>query len=191
MSNLRSKLIRLAHANPELRPHILPMLSKQAAVATLVRVQDESAFKKAEDVADDLVDLVEKAIDLSDDRLLYDLPETEEKLAFALDVALKKIKSSTQSFLASKAVRRPLRDSISGDVTLTQKEHLALLSSVKEAIRSSTETWEISSRTFADNDDPTSKELWKVVNEITRKSRLVISLLHRAFPEVVDLRRIL
>jgi len=30
MSTLRSNLIRLAHENPELRPHLLPMLTKEA-----------------------------------------------------------------------------------------------------------------------------------------------------------------
>lgn len=31
MSNkLRSSIIRLAHSNPELRPHLLPLLSKEA-----------------------------------------------------------------------------------------------------------------------------------------------------------------
>lgn len=32
MTTLRSKLIRLAHENPGIRPHILPLLDKQASV---------------------------------------------------------------------------------------------------------------------------------------------------------------
>lgn len=32
MNNLRSKAIKLAHSNPELRPHLLPLLKKEAAV---------------------------------------------------------------------------------------------------------------------------------------------------------------
>jgi hypothetical protein len=31
MENLRSKIIHLAHANPSLRPHLLPLVSKTAA----------------------------------------------------------------------------------------------------------------------------------------------------------------
>lgn len=31
--NLRTKLIRLAHQNPELRPHLLPLLAKQGKTA--------------------------------------------------------------------------------------------------------------------------------------------------------------
>lgn len=31
MGNLRSKIIRLAHQNPALRPHLLPLLSRTAA----------------------------------------------------------------------------------------------------------------------------------------------------------------
>jgi hypothetical protein len=31
MSTLRAKIIRLAHAKPELRPHLLPLVSREAA----------------------------------------------------------------------------------------------------------------------------------------------------------------
>ena len=187
---LRSKLIRLAHANPELRHHILPMLAKHAADERVIQVQDEGAFKRAEDVADDLIDLVERATSLANNLEDMDTSSPSPSTISSTDmdklfVALKKIDASTLAFLASKAFR------LRGDVILTQKEHQALLARAKEVILESEVAWRISSKTFADNDDPTSTALWGVVNEIKSKSKLIVSLLHAAFPSVVDLNRFL
>lgn len=40
MSDLRSKIIRLAHANPELRPHLLPILTSAVRVAGRLPLPD-------------------------------------------------------------------------------------------------------------------------------------------------------
>jgi hypothetical protein len=40
MSDLRSKIIRLAHQNPELRPHLLPLVTRTAASSVLQRVAE-------------------------------------------------------------------------------------------------------------------------------------------------------
>ena len=37
MSNLRNKVIRLAHSNPSLRPHLLPLLSDKREIAKIAR----------------------------------------------------------------------------------------------------------------------------------------------------------
>ncbi len=39
--NLRSKLVRLAHAKPELRPHLLPLLAKQANRQMAIKLLEE------------------------------------------------------------------------------------------------------------------------------------------------------
>lgn len=39
--NLRSKVIRLAHANPELRPHLLPILREAAQTRPLHEIASE------------------------------------------------------------------------------------------------------------------------------------------------------
>lgn len=36
MSNLRQKLIRLAHANPKVRPHLLPLLASDKTAGGVV-----------------------------------------------------------------------------------------------------------------------------------------------------------
>ena len=60
MTDLRSKLIRLAHQNPELRPHILPLL-KTAGESVLDYVFDpdelDEAFKniRGDDMTRDLL----------------------------------------------------------------------------------------------------------------------------------------
>ena len=41
MSDLRTRLIRLAHTNPELREHLLPLISERVAA-------DEEAYTKAD-----------------------------------------------------------------------------------------------------------------------------------------------
>ena len=43
--SLRGRLIRLAHANPSLRPHILPLLKQSAEES-----DSEGKFEKGEDV---------------------------------------------------------------------------------------------------------------------------------------------
>lgn len=48
MSTLRSKVIRLAHANPALRPHLLPLLTNGSRTATVQKLPDDPwrYFKK-------------------------------------------------------------------------------------------------------------------------------------------------
>lgn len=63
MTTLRSKVIRLAHANPELRPHLLPLLKEAGgtpdAKATAKQVAEALAkvFGGAPDVSDDFLDV--------------------------------------------------------------------------------------------------------------------------------------
>lgn len=45
MPDLRNKLIRLAHQNPDLRPHLLPLLSKEARSGRAIPAQMEKAWK--------------------------------------------------------------------------------------------------------------------------------------------------
>tara|TARA_B100000925_G_C21778951_1_gene375404 strand:+ start:77 stop:571 length:495 start_codon:yes stop_codon:yes gene_type:complete len=45
MSNLRNKLIRLAHQKPELRKHLLPLLSKQAAPKMAPKIKSKAEAK--------------------------------------------------------------------------------------------------------------------------------------------------
>jgi hypothetical protein len=66
-SNLRAGLIRLAHANPELRPHLLPLLKEAAKApvkmeARLIQINDrvkdfDGSFRvvKTVEVTKDLV----------------------------------------------------------------------------------------------------------------------------------------
>jgi hypothetical protein len=46
MSDLRSKVIRLAHTKPELRPHLLPLLTGQSKQAAKPSPKDKAEFEK-------------------------------------------------------------------------------------------------------------------------------------------------
>lgn len=54
MSDLRSKIIRLAHQNPALRPHLLPLL-KEAASPADRKKKIMAIFKRFKGVGDGMV----------------------------------------------------------------------------------------------------------------------------------------
>ena len=45
MNTLRSRVIRRAHANPELRPHLLPLLTETAGVSWVERQAPSKAVR--------------------------------------------------------------------------------------------------------------------------------------------------
>jgi len=60
MSTLRDDLIRLAHANPELRGVLLPVIEKHGevnALSPLDTIQDNAPEQRTASYADDLVDM--------------------------------------------------------------------------------------------------------------------------------------
>lgn len=71
MTNLRSKVIRLAHANPELRPHLLPLL-KEAGVLQDYARHARNALRDHEReryVDDDYRNAIQEFIDMERDAL--------------------------------------------------------------------------------------------------------------------------
>lgn len=81
MSDLRKRTIRLAHANPELRPHLLPLLRKTASDSMLEYVIPQremlNLFNELEGVDDQSKDLayeVYRAL-----RKKLDLPRGEQE----------------------------------------------------------------------------------------------------------------
>lgn len=62
MSDLRSKVIRLAHQNPELRPHLMPLL-KEAAKSTPSDL-DYAFFRQNGRLIQPMYEKVEQALEL-------------------------------------------------------------------------------------------------------------------------------
>ena len=64
-SDLRSSLIRLAHAQPQLRPALLPLLKEGAFDPSIVGINPgEFDHMSEEEVEEGLVDLLNRAVDL-------------------------------------------------------------------------------------------------------------------------------
>jgi hypothetical protein len=63
MSDLRSKVIRLAHANPALRPHLLPLLKEAGGFPRVVKEVEDDYRRKAITVGEknDLLAAIEDA----------------------------------------------------------------------------------------------------------------------------------
>lgn len=61
MSDLRSKIIRLAHQNPESRPHLLPLIAKTAGESDPVLVKMEKDLRKAHDSVSKAVAMLKKS----------------------------------------------------------------------------------------------------------------------------------
>lgn len=91
-SRLRSGLIRLAHANPKLRVHLLPLLLKSAGEKIIGTQLENEISGIISDMYDDDEDIVVKATDvldtLADDarkhRQTYDEAEAKRLIAKAL-----------------------------------------------------------------------------------------------------------
>lgn len=60
MTTLRTSLIRLAHQQPELRPHLLPLLSDRTAAALDAKAIEKLKELDAELTRLDVVDVAEK-----------------------------------------------------------------------------------------------------------------------------------
>lgn len=99
MTTLRSKLIRLAHANPDIRPHILSVLhtAGDAGVPTQPLMMqrtygatDESAPEKTADELDDIITPKDNPWDLTTSKEGW--RDASEDIGKAVDAAVKEIR---------------------------------------------------------------------------------------------------
>jgi len=86
MPDLRSNLIRLAHANPELRPHLLPILKKGRSKIWIPKTPETWGFKTEGPAADKAA----KELGASLERGVSDLETAVEVFKRDMKAALQK-----------------------------------------------------------------------------------------------------
>lgn len=83
---LRTNLIRLAHSNPEMRPHLLPLLKKAQRLHP--RMVDRLTLDQAEDMVQDLMERLGDTLKSELDRYradAYEARQNAEELERAWD----------------------------------------------------------------------------------------------------------
>jgi hypothetical protein len=136
MSNLRNKVIRLAHQNPDLRPHLLPLLKEASKGQAKAVIQ--SILKSLDLNGLDLEDCVD-AVQL--DSQWQAFLESQYKIEFKKSYKLlsnaysrDNIRAFQETFPRSKFFQNV-------DSTKTSKYALAIVKTMKEILRSK-KSWE-------------------------------------------------